>query len=195
MSVSDNFNRSDGGLGGNWTTQTNAPQISSNKCTDGGGSDYGAAFWSANSFNDNHTSQAVRSGTDLYCGVGARMSATGGSSNWYVYFVHGSVQKSVAGSTSVVGSVNAVSDGETFKLDATGTDLTCSINGTPDPGGPLSDASLSSGNAGVGFYDAGVPLVDDWLATGEVASSSGGGLVGGGKLLDGGNLLRGRLVG
>src|SRR5579863_1167033 len=59
-SVSDNFNRANGGLGSNWTTMTgtNAPQISSNLLQPGTANTVNAAFWTANSFANDQYVQA-----------------------------------------------------------------------------------------------------------------------------------------
>lgn len=168
MSVSDNFNRADGGLGSNWTTQQNAPQIVTNAAKGAAAGAYGSAYWSANSFNATQDAQGVWANGVNYVAPAVRCSGTGAGTNWYAYFTSNSVQKSVSGTITTVGSPGgSVASGDTMKLAVSGTSLSTFINGVQTPGSPLTDSSLASGNAGMAFF-ADTGTLDDWLATGEV---------------------------
>lgn len=166
MSVSDNFNRADAAtLGANWTNdQGSGFGISSNQAQPKTAANYGSAFWSANSFNNDHSSEFTCASANLYPAVGVRMSS---GSNWYAYFAHREVQKAVGGSVTLMGTfTNTFGSGDVAKLTATGTTLEGFKNGASQ--GTLTDASLSTGAPGLVAYDN-ATLMDDWTGTGEIS--------------------------
>ena len=86
--VSDNFNRADGGLGGNWTTVagTSAPKIVSNVLRAGTAGALNSAYWSASTFGADQFAQASlpgSSGTQYGPGIAVRLSSTKGYFLWY----------------------------------------------------------------------------------------------------------------
>jgi len=86
--VSDNFNRANGGLGSNWTTVagTNAPKIVSNVLKAGSPNTINSAYWSANTFSGNQFVQAnmpASSGSNWGPGIAVRLSSTKGYFLWY----------------------------------------------------------------------------------------------------------------
>lgn len=171
MSVSDNFNRANGALGSNWANSgsTTMPVIASNVAIGGDGGDYNGAHWVGNSFNATQDCQITKGNSTNYAGPGVRHS-TGG--NFYGYFSHGSLQKWVGGSISILGSPASFSTaGDVAKIAISGTTITCYKGGVPDAGGTVTDSSLSTGAAGIVFY-VNTGSVDDWIATGEIAAGA-----------------------
>src|SRR5215472_1304116 len=86
--VSDNFNRANGGLGSNWTTVTgtNAPKIASNVLKAGTPNTINSAYWSANTFSGNQFVQAnmpASSGNNWGPGIAVRLSNSKGYFLWY----------------------------------------------------------------------------------------------------------------
>ena len=86
--VSDNFDRADGALGGNWTTVpgTAAPKIVSNTLRVGTASALNSAYWSASTFGNDQFAQASlpnSSGTQYGPGIAVRLSGTKGYFLWY----------------------------------------------------------------------------------------------------------------
>ena len=86
--ISDNFNRANGGLGANWTTVsgTTAPQIVNNTAQPGAAGTLNSAYWSANTFGSNQYAAASfpnSSGTNYGPGVAVRLSGAKGYFLWY----------------------------------------------------------------------------------------------------------------
>lgn len=109
LHVTDDFNRSDGGLGSDWTTYNGSPVISDNKFS--GGSGNNGAYWSGGSFaNDQYAEATIGDTTTTsghYYGVGVRMGATQGYVWWYENYSGGKVQlwkSDGSGGWTVVGS-------------------------------------------------------------------------------------------
>ena len=76
--VSDNFNRANGGLGSNWTTVsgTTAPQIVNNTAQPGSAGTLNSAYWSANTFGSNQYAAASfpnSSGTNYGPAIAVRL--------------------------------------------------------------------------------------------------------------------------
>ena len=76
--ISDNFNRANGGLGSNWTTVTGtaAPQIVNNTAQPGSAGTLNSAYWSANTFGSNRSGCRPASPTAL-APIMARRSRSG----------------------------------------------------------------------------------------------------------------------
>ena len=86
--ISDNFNRANGGLGSNWTTVsgTTAPQIVNNTAQPGSAGTLNSAYWSANTFGSNQYAAASfpnSSGTNFGPGIAVRLSGSKGYFLWY----------------------------------------------------------------------------------------------------------------
>jgi putative esterase len=87
-SVSDNFNRANGALGGSWTTVagTAAPRIAGNRLTAGTASTPNSAYWSASTFGSSQFAQATlpnSSATRSGPGIAVRLSSSRGYFLWY----------------------------------------------------------------------------------------------------------------
>lgn len=165
-SVSDNFNRADGGLGANWGAvgSDNMPTISGNTVI---GNTYNEARWVANSFANNQFSQAKI--LTLYAGVSVRMSAS--QRTYYVALVDGDVDpgglllyKIVNGAPTALGSYS-ISDFGYLRLEVSGTSLTVKWHAT-DPNAlatviTAQSSTITTGAAGIAIMgDAGA--LDDW---------------------------------
>jgi hypothetical protein len=162
LPATDDFNRADGGLGANWTTQLNALAIVSNQAQ-GSVSDNCCAFWNADSFSADQYSQFTCRGSG-YRGPGVRCTDTGAGSDGYFTSQApgdaGGIYKLVNGSFTRIGDTGGVAaDGDVLRLEVDGTDLSVYKNAFLI--GSLSDASLSSGSAGVLVYQSAGQL-DDW---------------------------------
>lgn len=86
--ISDNFNRANGGLGSNWTTVsgTAAPQIVNNTAQPGSAGTLNSAYWSANTFGSNQYAAASfpnSSGTNYGPAIAVRLSNSKGYILWY----------------------------------------------------------------------------------------------------------------
>jgi hypothetical protein len=86
--VSDNFNRVNGGLGSNWTTVsgTTAPKIVNNTAQPGSAGTLNSAYWSADTFGGNQYAAASfpnSSGTNYGPAIAVRLSNSKGYFLWY----------------------------------------------------------------------------------------------------------------
>src|SRR6201995_6072401 len=86
--VSDSFDRANGGLGSNWTTVagTAAPQISGNTLHAGTASSLNSAYWSASTFGADQFAQGTlpgSSGGNYGPGLSVRLSSSKGYILWY----------------------------------------------------------------------------------------------------------------
>ena len=86
--ISDNFNRANGGLGSNWTTVTGtaAPQIVNNTAQPSSAGTLNSAYWSANTFGSNQYAAASfpnSSGTNYGPAIAVRLSNSKGYILWY----------------------------------------------------------------------------------------------------------------
>lgn len=168
MSVSDNFNRADGGLGSNWTTIEGTPEVVSNKVGSSAGGAYNAAYWSGNTWNADQTSEIVLAVADLYL---APIVRGGSGPTYYGYFNNGNTIKRVAGAdTSIISGGGTTTLNDVMKITATGTTIEIFKNGVSQ--GSVTDSAIASGSAGVATYGT-VGRGDDWVGTGEVAGGGG----------------------
>jgi hypothetical protein len=180
LPATDNFNRGPAGTGGaNWTDQFGGitiPVTNTIKGTTAG--DYNLALWNADVFSNDQYSQAKYLG-GAFAGVGVRHSGSAGSRNAYYLLCNQAgatrLTKVVAGTlTDLIapGSVPDPATNDIIKISVVGTLITVYINGVSQ--GSANDSSLTSGSAGVLFYDTNAEL-DDWE----------GGNAGGGAVLTG----------
>src|SRR5690242_19524068 len=105
-SVCDDFNRSDGGLGSNWTGSDSDITISSNATIIGGFTNTNLALYSATFSNDQY-SQVVCGLTDGNVGCGPAVRVTDSSNGMFVRCGTGAgcaLYKMVSGSVSFVGA-------------------------------------------------------------------------------------------
>lgn len=181
---SDNFNRANGGLGANWTTQIGSPAISSNEAYGNSLGNDSYAFESAGTFGANQFSQATVKaiGSNDWTIVVARASGTAGSTNGYYFYARATgasseLWKLVAGAYFLISNTGygPVAVNDVLRVEVSSTSITVKDNGT-QIGTTQTDTSHSSGRPGLGFYpntSVTAARLDDW---------SGGDLGGGGAV-------------
>jgi hypothetical protein len=158
-------------LSGSWTQQLAAVTI--NKNGSGLGTQSGTslnnptAFWNADVFNNDHYSQiAIVAFNGNFVEPVVRASGTG-NENFYGHYTNGSgtrgVEKAVAGTFTDLGATStAVSNGDTVRLEASGSTLTAKLNGVIT--GTFPDGTFASGAPGIAANaSAGtLPTFDSW---------------------------------
>lgn len=177
--ATDDFNRANGAIGANWTTQSpgyETPQIVSNALRDNSaGSGEGCAWynaWSGAGGGADHYSQVkvVAQDTNSSFAAHTRMSAgnmyywimdtgSGGTRNYYFgKFVSSSYTDLATGST-------AFANNDVIRCEAQGTTIRGKVNGSTIQ--TQTDSALASGSPGLQVgVQSGTPLagniVDDW---------------------------------
>lgn len=187
MPVSDNFNRTEQPLSGNWTQQ----RVEGNYnlfCTQSDGichtstanvSNY--AVWNANTFTSDQWSECKYQKTSTQnhgCGCTVRSSGIT-TCNGYLLLVYETysnasrieLYKFISNAYTILGaSVNdgSITDQSVWRNDVTGTTLTGTKDGTQKI--QRTDSAVSSGSCGIyGNSNIGnTGVLDDWQAGGEV---------------------------
>lgn len=174
--ATDNFTRanSTGMSNASWTTASGAnasANIVSNEAACISGdicSNYYSGFvWQNAQYVKCVIGSVVETVTDNGAGPMARM-ATGAQTG---YLVQGNTHetrlyKAIAGAFTQLGSDGpAVTTGDVLEIDANGTSLTVFKNGTAICGTPVTDSSITSGNAGFWLSSPGQQIsIDNWDA-------------------------------
>src|ERR1700691_2453746 len=183
VTVSDNFNRANGGLGSNWTTLggTTAPQIVNNTAQPGSAGTLNSAYWSASTFGSNQYAAASfpnSSGTNYGPAIAVRLSNSTGYFLWY-----GNSDDTVSiwrmDSSSSWTELKAsaeltVSPTDVWQLQAVGSTLTGYQNGKQVV--TTTDSNYTTGAPGIWMYYA-TNQITNWSG-GDVATTpaySGGG--------------------
>ena len=185
--VSDNFNRADGGLGGNWTTVagTSAPKIVSNVLRAGTAGALNSAYWSASTFGADQFAQASlpgSSGTQYGPGIAVRLSSTKGYFLWYgnspgtvsLWRMDGASSSSwtqLAQSASLTMSPSS----DVWMIQAVGSTISGYQNGNLVV--QATDTHITSGSPGVWMYYSS-NQIDNWSG-GNVTIYQVGGTVSG----------------
>ena len=185
--VSDNFNRADGGLGGNWTTVagTSAPKIVSNTLQAGTPGALNSAYWSASTFGADQFAQASlpnSSGTQYGPGIAVRLSGTKGYFLWYgnspgtvsLWRMDGSSSSSwtqLAQSAPLTMSPSS----DVWMIQAVGSTISGYQNGNLVV--QATDTNITSGSPGVWLYYSS-NQIDNWSG-GDVTAYQVGGTVSG----------------
>lgn len=194
LPATDNFNRSNGALGANWSGGPgNDLTIVSSAVTAGSPWTTNTMYWSADTPDAAQYAQAkiavVGSSQAVLCRANATdwVGLVAQSSQWDIEWYNG-------GSWTVIGSAYATgaSNGDIGKITANGSTFTGYINGTERISGSNGSAPASGGGGIFVYVDDG--SVDDFeVGNLTVAGDPEGSLVGG-KLLRGGLLMHGVLV-
>lgn len=169
MSIfTDNFNRANGAIGGNWTNINGTFGISSNKATSLtlGADSRAQAVYSASfgpdSFGNDQYAQLVLADTTAYAGVVVRGSLS--AYTGYVAVAAGTdsaISKFVAGTpTAVATGGPPFANGDVLRLEISGSTLTLKKNGVVVLTG--TDSSISSGYAGIAGYNTTRIAGDNW---------------------------------
>ena len=183
--VSDNFNRADGGLGSNWTTVagTAAPAIVSNTLRAGTASKLNSAYWSASTFGNDQFAQASlpnSSGNQYGPGIAVRLSGSKGYFLWYGNSPNTVSLWRMDSSTSWTqlkqsGTLTVSPSSDVWKIQAVGSTISGYQNGNLVV--QATDTNITSGSPGVWLYYAS-NQIDNWSG-GDVTTYSVGGTVSG----------------
>ncbi len=156
--VLDNFNRTDGGLGSNWTTLPGgaAPQISSNTITSAADGVDRSAGWTTDTFNANQYAEIQ---ADFSTGTKFRFvkiicRASTAADTYYAFMFDTTngytIRKNVAGVESLVTGSGVLADGSvigggliTFRFKVNGSTLEGFKNGV-SAYGPFTDTSITA---------------------------------------------------
>lgn len=170
LPASDNFNRSNGALGSDWTGTSGSLVINSNSVASNSSGAETAAGWNADAFANNQYSQVKITATTTGGAVGPAVRVSlSGNVNYYGYYGSSSenssgVFKVVNGSWfdlsgAISGAGFAVND--VVRLEVEGTALRAYKNSTLVWSG--TDSDISSGAAGIcGYSNVSGMRLDDW---------------------------------
>lgn len=179
FSVSDNFNRADGGLGSNWTsfsTPYSAPQIVSGQIVSAALSE--RAVYTASTFNNDQYSQCqvvnigAEAGASPYPGAVLLVRSSNVSTyDGYIAVIYTNllqIFKRVGGTSTQLTSLSTTTNnGSIVKLSAIGNVISIYVNGVLALS--TTDSSISSGYPGLGFAtsDSSGIIIDNWVGGNE----------------------------
>ena len=179
MSViaTDDFNRAnETPMAGNWTQiEAHEWNLTSNVATPAFVSLDTASYWNATTFPNDQYSQAKitvtgTGGGGAGLGLGVRMSGTVGNATYYRLVIDHASSNNIELSRIVGGAftqlwlrTQAFTNGDTLRLEVSGSTLTAKLNGTAI-GTTYTDASpIASGRAGIAFSSSETAAtLDDW---------------------------------
>jgi hypothetical protein len=167
QSAFDNFNRTNGAIGSNWTVQTGGFNVNSNSIV-GTGSTNNWAFYSganlpvtADQFAEISLPAAVPSGGGA--GPGVRMSGTGSGADNYNCHPNNNtlfLERVLNGSAGTLTSVaNTSAAGDVIRLEVVGNTLNCYYNGVLKL--TATDNNLTAGSPGIELFNTAATL-DNW---------------------------------
>jgi hypothetical protein len=168
--ASDDFNRSDGPLGTNWTTLVSPPpEISSQQVEAGGSTSWGEAYWNGDVPNNDQYVQIKctnSADSEHYVGILLRLGDIGSGGDWYELYTDAYGDTELVridnGEETSLGSLTDPDNGDTIALEAVDDDLQYYINGSPS-GSPITDGTYSSGYCGISAGWGTQPNGDDWV--------------------------------
>lgn len=173
--VLDNFNRANGGLGANWTTQTSrsAPQIVGNlvEASAVGAATDSASHWNADAFNADQFAQIqiAAINTDVNKAVGVMVRSAAAAQTYYKLTAKGPIGLSLCELTKTIAGVNTTlatgtevfSVGDLLRLTVTGTTLVATRNGAPFM--QTTDSGIATGQPGIYMFCGTGVLTDSQL--------------------------------
>ena len=168
-SVTDDFNRTNGGLGANWTTTSgqSAPSIESNTVTSGGAARHGA-YYSGVTFSSNQKS-CVKI-TTRGDSIGPSVRVQPGSQEGY-YLITGlsgvdAVLRRIDGTTfTTIATYTTIIAGDVVCISANGSEISATKNGSSF-GTAVTDTTYTGGSPGIIFYYSGTKgYLDDFEAS------------------------------
>jgi hypothetical protein len=187
LTASDDFNRANGALGGNWTAMADGAMSISSQVVVGGNSGQSGGTRTAETYTSNQYSQVQVTATQLTGGqwIGSAVRSQNSGQNLYLgiyYWNSGSPQlrlyKRTSGSFTQLGSsypTSGLASGATLRLTATGTTISFLLNGTPVI--TVTDTSVTGGAPAIMAF--GTAQADNW---------AGGNIAGGASYTVGGTL-------
>lgn len=155
----------------NWTNISTGLDITSGEVSAASSGAESACYWHSDAFDDDQTSGVLLSKSSAsYIGTAVRCN-TSGVKSYYAYYASSTARrrliKVVAGSTTTISQTNfgtGASAGSTLDLTVEGTTLTAELDDSEDSISPQTDASLSSGAAGLAGQGFGGQAVTSWTA-------------------------------
>jgi hypothetical protein len=168
----DDFNRANGGLGANWTAQvdtfvTDTLAIVSNQVTNTVNLD-AASLWSADKFANDQYAQCVIANLNAGSNGGPTVRGQSTGTKRYEFDAGNAAGQTLyyydgATNWTTLASNSGVANGDTIRLEVTGTGLTCKVNGATTI--TATDATLSSGAPGLHKNNQATPAntLDNWL--------------------------------
>lgn len=166
--ATDNFNRSNGAVGSNWTASPDEGfdlTILSNALKGQGGD--AAGFWNANSFNNAQYSQITVTTAGNYSGVIVRGNASDYVVGQYIDGDVAIIWYNSGGYTQIARVAHSVVNGDILRLEAVGSAFSLYVNGTLRASGSNGSAP-ATGAAGVLCSSADV--LDNWVG-GNIVST------------------------
>jgi hypothetical protein len=195
--VSDNFNRANGSLGGNWTIPGGSWAVSGNQATyvtvDGSG--LAPAAYTGSSFSNDHFAEATLAGSGAgsggAIGVACRLSSvadTGYSVRVSVIGGASTLQKYVAGAGTTLGTGTTYAIGDVIGISCQGTTIRTYRNGLQDLS--VTDSAITSGSPGMwGQNTFTIPLALDNFIAGDLTWVSSSSISNPGYTVTGGGLF------
>jgi len=183
--VSDNFNRANGGLGSNWTTVKGAaaPAIVNNTLQPGTSNALNSAYWSANTFGSNQYAQAnmpASSGSNYGPGIAVRLS---NSKGYFLWYGNSPSQVSIWRMDSATSWNQIAASGnltiaptDVWMIQAVGSTISAYQNGKQVA--KVTDTKYTTGSPGVWMYWAGNQITN-WSGGDTTPTYSVGGSVSG----------------
>ena len=177
LPATDDFNRADANpIGGNWTTVfgESALKIVSNQCLQSvSGANRNAAYWNADSFNNDQYSKVKIVSLGTLNTVGPLVRVSPSAETFYRVVTSTTtitVSKCIVGSFTNIGATISYTfaTGDTLKLAVAGTTLEVFVNYVSV--GTRTDSDIASGSAGI--YSRGDGIVDDWEGGNVAAGGS-----------------------
>jgi len=174
---SDNFNRANGPVGGNWTpfTVTDTPYIASNAVGVERTAYDAGAIWNLRSFGNDQYSQctvqnlSAAGGHNCYAEIGVR--STSGFNGYWLYCNGGtgagnfqlSKYSDITTETRLQNFSTTVNAGDILKIQVVGTTIKVFVNGV-QVGTDQSDATYTTGSPGFDSYTDSdlVKTIDNW---------------------------------
>jgi hypothetical protein len=165
--VTDNFNRADGGLGSNWVSSPSWPglEIVSNRYQWTIGGTWNGAYWnpSVNTFANDQFAEATVTGHHI--GIVIRHQAA--STSCYLASIQGGNNVDLwridsGGFTGLGGQSVAATDGHVLRIEAVGSTIIVKLDGATVI--TVSDATYASGQPGIASYTNTPAYGDNWSA-------------------------------
>jgi len=177
LPATDNFNKADANpIGGNWTTVPGeaALKIVSSQCVQSlSGANRNAAYWNADSFNNDQYSKIKIVSLGTLNTVGPLVRVSPSAETFYRVVTSTTtitISKCIVGSFTNIGTTISYTfaTGDTLKLAVVGTTLEVFVNDVSV--GTRTDSDIASGSAGI--YSRGDGVVDDWEGGNVAAGGS-----------------------
>lgn len=160
----------------NWVLNFGNFAITSNAIRGNSASNISMAHWQADTFANNQYAQGTISSFSGAGSIGVAVRcASGATATGYVFYTDtGSsyLFKYVAGSFTQLATGSALANGNTMRLEVSGTTLSAFVNGALWNSTTYTDSSISTGYAGLGAYSNVTTMSLDSWEGGNLATDS-----------------------